>query len=196
VLAPRTTSATYRYHNLTRNHFSQAARSGSKYNRHERWVMARWRHWFCRLYGGMAVNNFYADCGFFTNLVINVYWLAIILIMHQVTLVLRSQLCLLSCVLGMTLNCIHIFIVTGTFLYWCVMRPASQRFFIHSCIYLRIFIISYLATFLGTNNLSVLMCRKAVNQLSIVVFWWVFVSLLFNITSALLGPLVLRTVGI
>jgi len=44
------------------------------------------------------------------------------------------------------------------------MRPASQRFFIHSCIYLRILIISYLATFLGTNSLSVLMCRKAVNQ--------------------------------
>jgi len=37
-------------------------------------------------------------------------------------------------VLGTTLNCIHIFIVTGSFLYWCVMRPASQRFFIHSCI--------------------------------------------------------------
>jgi len=36
------------------------------------------------------------------------------------------------------------------------MRPASQRFFIHSCIYLRIFI-SYLATFLGTNSLAVLM---------------------------------------
>jgi len=44
------------------------------------------------------------------------------------------------------------------------MRPASQRFFIHSCIYLRILIISYLATFLGTNSLSVLMCRKEVNQ--------------------------------
>jgi len=64
----------------------------------------------------------------------------------------------------MTLNCIHIFIITVSFLYWCVMRPASQRFFIHSCIYLRILIISYLATFLGTNSLSVLMCRKAVNQ--------------------------------
>jgi len=69
--------------------------------------------------------------------------------------------------LGMTLNCIHIFIVTGSLLYWCVMRPASQRFFIHSCrpIYLRILIISYLATFLWTNRLSILMCRKAVNQL-------------------------------
>jgi len=44
------------------------------------------------------------------------------------------------------------------------MRSASQRFFIHSCIYLQIFIISILATFLGTNSLSVLMCRKAVNQ--------------------------------
>jgi len=44
------------------------------------------------------------------------------------------------------------------------MRPASQRFFIHSCIYLRMLIMSYLATFLGTNGLSVLMCRKAVNQ--------------------------------
>jgi len=66
--------------------------------------------------------------------------------------------------LGMTLNWIHIFIVTGSFLYWCVMRPASQHFFIHSNIFLRILIISYLATFLGTNSLSVLMCRKAVNQ--------------------------------
>jgi len=56
---------------------------------------------------------------------------------------------------GMTLNCIHIFIVTGNFLYWCVIRPVSQRFFIHSCIYLRILIISYLATFLGTNSVSV-----------------------------------------
>jgi len=44
------------------------------------------------------------------------------------------------------------------------MRPASQRFFIHSYIYLRILIVSYLATFLGTNSLFVLMCRKAVNQ--------------------------------
>jgi len=44
------------------------------------------------------------------------------------------------------------------------MRPANQRFYIHSCIYLQILIISFLATFLGTNSLSVLMCRKAVNQ--------------------------------
>jgi len=44
------------------------------------------------------------------------------------------------------------------------MGPASQRFFIHRCIYLRILIISCLATFRGTNSLSVLMCRKAVNQ--------------------------------
>jgi len=64
----------------------------------------------------------------------------------------------------MTLNCIHFYIVTGSFLYWCVIRPASQRFFIHSYVYLQILIISYLATFLGTNSLSVLMCRKAVNQ--------------------------------
>jgi len=34
------------------------------------------------------------------------------------------------------------FIVTGSFLYWCVMRPASQRFFIHNCINLRNLIIS------------------------------------------------------
>jgi len=67
-------------------------------------------------------------------------------------------------VLGMTLNFIHIFIVTGSFLYCCVMRSASQRFFIHSCIYVLILIISYSATFLGTNSLSVLMCRKAINQ--------------------------------
>jgi len=63
-------------------------------------------------------------------------------------------------VLGMTLNCIHIFIVTGSFLYWCVMKPASQRFCIHRCI----LIISYLTTFLGINSLSMLMCRKTVNQ--------------------------------
>jgi len=44
------------------------------------------------------------------------------------------------------------------------MRPASQRSFIHSCINLRILIMSYLATFLDTNSFSVLMCRKAVNQ--------------------------------
>jgi len=44
------------------------------------------------------------------------------------------------------------------------MRPASQRFFIHSCIYLRILIISYLAMFVGTNSHSVLICRKAVSQ--------------------------------
>jgi len=66
--------------------------------------------------------------------------------------------------MGMTLNCIHMLIFTGSLLYGCVMRPASQRFFIHSNIFLRIVIISYLATFLGTNSLSVLMCRKAVNQ--------------------------------
>jgi len=61
----------------------------------------------------------------------------------------------------MTLNCLHIFIVTGSFLYWCVMRPASQRFFIHSCIYLRILIISYLATFLG---IIAFLCWCAVKQ--------------------------------
>jgi len=44
------------------------------------------------------------------------------------------------------------------------MRLASQHFFIYSSIYLRILIISYLAKFLGTYSLSVLMCRKAVNQ--------------------------------
>jgi len=38
-------------------------------------------------------------------------------------------------VLGMTLNCIHIFIVTGSVLYWRVLRPASQRFFIVVFIY-------------------------------------------------------------
>jgi len=42
---------------------------------------------------------------------------------------------------------------------------AGQSAFLHTHIYLRILIISYLATFLGTNSLSVLMCRKvAINQ--------------------------------
>jgi len=40
---------------------------------------------------------------------------------------------ILGFVLGMTLSCIHIFIVTVSFLYWCVMRPACQHFFKHSC---------------------------------------------------------------
>jgi len=79
---------------------------------------------------------------------------------------------LLVYVLGMTLN----FHVTGSFLYWCVMRPASQRFFVHSCIQLQILIISYLATFLGTNSLSVLMCRKAVNQS--IAFWHIKTTIL------------------
>jgi len=78
-----------------------------------------------------------------------------------------------TCVLGMTLNCIHIFIVA---LYWCVMRQAShQRFFIHSCIYLRILVISYLAMFHDTNSPFALMCRKAVNQ-SIEWQHWVHIS--------------------
>jgi len=74
----------------------------------------------------------------------------------------------------MTLNYIHIFIVTGSFLYWCVMRPASQRFFIYSCIYLRILIISYLTTFLGTNSLycaDVPQSSQSINQ-----FWFVCIS--------------------
>jgi len=45
-------------------------------------------------------------------------------------------------------------------------HEAGQSTFLHTYIriYLRILIISYLATFLGTNSLPVLMCRKAVNQ--------------------------------
>jgi len=44
-------------------------------------------------------------------------------------------------------------------------HEASQSAFLHTQLYyLRILIISYLATFLGTNSLSVLMCHKAVNQ--------------------------------
>jgi len=50
-------------------------------------------------------------------------------------------------------------------LYWCVMRPANRRFF--SCIYLRIFIVSYLATFLGTNIAFLCWCavKQSVGQL-------------------------------
>jgi len=85
-------------------------------------------------------------------------------VLHARSLAHLRRATLGNLVQGMTLNCIGIFIVTGSSLYCCVMRPASQRFFIHSCIFLRILIISYLVTFLGTNSLSVLMCRKAVNQ--------------------------------
>jgi len=43
-------------------------------------------------------------------------------------------------------------------------HEAGQSAFLHTqLIYLRISIISYLATFLDTNSLSVLMCRAAVN---------------------------------
>jgi len=63
----------------------------------------------------------------------------------------------------MTLKCIHNFIVTSSFLYWCVMRPISQRFFIHSCIYLCIFYHILLSNF-SWHCRSVLMCRKEVNQ--------------------------------
>jgi len=47
----------------------------------------------------------------------------------------------------------------GVFLYWCALRPTSQRFFIHSCIYL--FIISYLVTYLG---IMAFLCWCAVKQ--------------------------------
>jgi len=64
-------------------------------------------------------------------------------------------------ILGMTLNCIHTFIVTGSFLYWCVIRPASKRFIRHSCIYLRILILSYLQRFL---SLIAFLCWCVVKQ--------------------------------
>jgi len=66
------------------------------------------------------------------------------------------------------INCIHISLSLDSFFYWCIWdRPVSvSSYTLHSCIYLRILIISYLATFLGTNtnSLSVLISRKAVNQ--------------------------------
>jgi len=55
----------------------------------------------------------------------------------------------------MTLNCVHIFIVTGSFLYWYVMRPASQRYFIHSKLYwayLRSLSSRYLPTYYGRST--------------------------------------------
>jgi len=46
-----------------------------------------------------------------------------------------------------------------------VLRPASQRFVKHNCIYLRILIIFYSATFFGTNSLFVLMSvKQSINQ--------------------------------
>jgi len=84
-----------------------------------------------------------------------------LLLFYQYNYVLGMTASTPSDVHGMTLNCIQIFIVTGSFLYWFVMRPASQRFSIHSCILIISFII---ALFLGTNRLSVLICCKAVNQ--------------------------------
>jgi len=88
-------------------------------------------------------------------------------------------------VLGMRLNCIHIIIVTGSCLYWCVMRPTSKRFLIHSCIYLRILIISYLATFLVTNILAVLMCRKAANQSTFIWCHLAYDTFISNVMSIL-----------
>jgi len=62
----------------------------------------------------------------------SIVWCHICFIVLAVILPIYSNLS----VLGMTLNCIHIFIVTGSFLYWCVMRPASQRFFIHIFVFI------------------------------------------------------------
>jgi len=50
------------------------------------------------------------------------------------------------------------------FVLMCHEAGQSAFLHMHSCICLRILIIYYLATFLGTDSLSVLMCRKAVNQ--------------------------------
>jgi len=46
----------------------------------------------------------------------------------------------------------------------CHEADQSAFLYTHLYSYLRILIISYLATFLSTNSLSVLMCHKAVNQ--------------------------------
>jgi len=82
----------------------------------------------------------------------------------------RPEIATPSDVQGMTLNCIHIFIVTGS-LFVLMCREASQSAFLYKHIYLRILIISYLATFLGTNSLSMLMRRKAVNQSINLAMW-------------------------
>jgi len=65
----------------------------------------------------------------------------------------RLKTNILYCIvfLGMTLNCIHIFIVTGSF-FVLMCHEAGQSAFLHTQLYLsiRILIISDLATFLGT----------------------------------------------
>jgi len=71
-----------------------------------------------------------------------------------------------NCIMGMKLNCFHIFIVMVAF---CTDVSLGRPLSVSSCtvvfiIYLGILIISCLTTFLGTYNLSVLMCRTAVNE--------------------------------
>jgi len=83
----------------------------------------------------------------------------------------------------MTLNCIHIFIVTGSSLYWCAMRPTNQHFFIHSCIYLRILIISCsTSTILGSNGLNstdVPLSKKQTNVTSVLQSSWKTIIIIF-----------------
>jgi len=55
-------------------------------------------------------------------------------------------------------------------------RVAGQSAFLHKQLYLSTNL-DYLATLLGINSLSVLMCRKAVNQLTETLQWLVLGSL-------------------
>jgi len=72
-------------------------------------------------------------------------------------------------------------------------HEADQSAFLHTQLYLRILILSYLQRFLhGTNSLSVLMCRKAVNQsifiVIIIVVVIVLVVVLVRVLVLVFGP--------
>jgi len=72
--------------------------------------------------------------------------------------------------MGMTLNCIHIFIVTGNFLYRCVMRPAMQSAFLQTQSYLSTNLDHIFSNVSRHYSLFVLMYRTAVNQSTNVIF--------------------------
>jgi len=59
----------------------------------------------------------------------------VLTMIKQSVSIFKLNICHEAYVLGMTFKCIHIFIVTGSFLYFCFIR-AGQSAFLHTQLYL------------------------------------------------------------
>jgi len=90
----------------------------------------------------------------------------------------------------MTLNCIHIFIVTGSFLYWCVIRPASVSsytvvFIYDSLSYRFLALIAFLCVKQLINQLVLVLIFKAKFYWKPSLFHCIYICLMFNLRFSL-----------